>query len=164
MEKNRLEMFPWLEDELKEKYYVVQKEIEAAQNMPSQEIERRGARISFVAPVCDGAVLLDLDAKKKHGELYSIPTPLDANLLEVAGDEAEPLIGDWAVVKKLHIYVPADKEDMPHITRADVVARIPQEYLPYVRGFSFSVHKNFFEENFNIMADAYEYDITLLGL
>ena len=159
----------YLSEKIKNKYRRINNYLIDVAKLSPQEIEKRVAEMDmvFVAHVAK---------KKRKNKLIlerqrAILNPCGYTIVNISADEnimqlvdvknTQKMPPTWQIFAYKTVFVPADKDDNPQLTIKDILRQLPLNLLETAKGFSISLEENFAENGYNVLLDAYEYEVHL---
>ena len=167
MEKNyeqRLNRFS-LNDAQKEKYVGIHTQIQSARTKAKEDLKKFAEHVSFAGFVkgMKKLTLIDKEIRKGNAALCLVPVASTANLMNVRDLAAARLAPQMQSLGMITVYEPADADEEPCLTTLDVLAQIPAEIADKVSAFCLRLEEKFALNGYNLLAQAYEYQVELFA-
>lgn len=166
MEKieNRLNRFNLTEAQ-KEKYAAVYKQMQSASAKPKADLRKLAKRISFAGFVkgMKKLILTDKEIRKGNTSLCLVPVGWTENLMNIRSLTDACPAAQMQSLGVITVYEPADVDAKPYLTVFDVLAQIPAEFADRVSAFCLRLEDKFELNGYNLVLQAYEYNVELFA-
>lgn len=151
---------------VKKKYYGIYEQIAGAEELSAAEIKERLERISFAGYLRNGNQLMtgnaEIDESYRRGDynLCLIPYNEQADLL---GLRTVRIFRSAPDLKQIGITRVYTVSDFPYLTMETVVSQLTPAQAEKTKAFALRLKDDFVETGYLNLAQAYEYQIELLG-
>ena len=148
------------------KYRGIYEQISRAKELSAEEIKARAENISFAGYIHKGNCLqtgnAEIEESYRRGDykLCLIPFDCKANLLGLHVVRRFVPALELKPIGITRIYI---DDDFPRLTIEDVVAQLSLKDIERAKAFALRLKDDFVETGYLNMAQAYEYQIELLG-
>ncbi|MBR1756786.1 MAG: hypothetical protein IJ738_05750 [Alphaproteobacteria bacterium] len=149
----------------RDKYTNVFNRIQEARAKTTEELQELSEKIAFAGFVkgANRLILTDREIHKGKAVLCLLLAEPSADLMHFGNLKNARPAPQMRSLGTIVVYKHAYADEEPHLTRNDVLAQIPAELADKVSAFCLRLEDHFALNGYNLIAQAYEYNVELFA-